>query len=171
MTRSLVKMALAAACVAFVVQPGWADAPARSVKASFKVYDKERKVVADVSRAIPKHTNAFDALRRTLSVDFDTYPGLGNFVTGIMGIRQSPGDNLYWVLYVDGAPSQLGIGNFYIEKDTLVEFKLETPRQPAVKAGQKIAVLSQVQDHEGKVLRKHKVEFTVRKSLPLQKQE
>ena len=168
MGKHLTRFALLVVSVALPGLEAKADTPAANVKATFKIYDKDGSLVADVNKAIPKHTNAFDALRRTLSVDFDTYPGpLGIFITAIVGISQSPADNLYWMLYVDGPQSQLGISNFYIEKDTLIEFKLEKPKGPSLRAGQKVTVHAHIEDAEGKVLHRHKLELTVSKAVPL----
>lgn len=53
------------------------------------------------------------------------YPGLGYFVEEINGSKYDPAKQLYWIYYVNGAPAQIGISNYYPKPGDAIEWKLE----------------------------------------------
>src|SRR3989338_10253018 len=54
------------------------------------------------------------------------YSGMGFFVDEINGVKN---DNLfgkYWIYYINGESAQVGISNYIIKRDDLIEWKYET---------------------------------------------
>lgn len=66
-------------------------------------------------------TNAFDAVRQIVSLEYATDPQLGPFITGLAGVSPPAG----WRLYVDGEPSNFGIAGIALQDDTILEFKTQ----------------------------------------------
>ena len=52
------------------------------------------------------------------------YSGLGFFVEAINGIKNNPlGEN--WIYYVNGQPAQVGVSNYLIKNDDIIEWRYE----------------------------------------------
>ncbi|MFH0955756.1 MAG: DUF4430 domain-containing protein [Candidatus Falkowbacteria bacterium] len=52
------------------------------------------------------------------------YSGLGFFVEEINGVKNNPsGEN--WVYYVNGQPAQVGVSNYIIKENNVIEWKYE----------------------------------------------
>ena len=51
------------------------------------------------------------------------YPGLGEFVDSINGIKNSGG--MYWILYVNGITASLGASAIVLKADDVIEWKYE----------------------------------------------
>jgi len=52
------------------------------------------------------------------------YSGLGFFVEEINGLKNNPlGEN--WIYYVNGQPAQVGVSNYLIKNDDIIEWRYE----------------------------------------------
>jgi len=58
-----------------------------------------------------------------VEVSYEDYGSMGTFVKGINGIV--PEQGYYLALYVDSVYASKGISSYSIEKDTLIEWKIE----------------------------------------------
>jgi hypothetical protein len=72
---------------------------------------------------VPKGSNAFDAVRHTVALAYETDAELGPMVTALCGVSASSGT--FWALYVDGKLSTEGIGKLALTKDILIEWKTD----------------------------------------------
>lgn len=113
---------------------GRAAAP-ETIQMTLRLYDGGRDPFLSAKRSVTKNINGFDALRSTVSVEFTTFaPNLGStppfpggpFVDSLAGVRSSP--PRFWMLYVDGRLSDVGIGAIKIERDVVIEWRLEEPK-------------------------------------------
>jgi Domain of unknown function (DUF4430) len=103
------------------------DGPARSdVRVAIKVYNQDGGILIEARKRVPAKSNAFDILRGMINVEYTTFANLGVFVTGLAGVKPPAGQ--FWILYVDGKPSELGISNITITEDTRIEWKIEQPK-------------------------------------------
>lgn len=100
------------------------DPTGNTVRLSLKLYDgASGDPFLSARRAVQKGINAFDALRATVSVEFATFapnlsstppvPG-GPFVNALARVPSAP--PRYWMLYVDGKLSDVGIGAIKINE-------------------------------------------------------
>jgi hypothetical protein len=103
---------------------GRAQAPA-DVRVAIRVYNRDGSILVEGRKRVPAKSNAFDVLREMINVEYRTFANLGVFVTGLAGVR--PPEGYFWILYVDGKPSELGISNITITADTRIEWKIEQP--------------------------------------------
>jgi hypothetical protein len=106
-------------------QDGRAHAPG-DVRVAIKVYNQDGGTLIEGGKRVPANSNAFDILREMINVESRTFANLGVFVTGLAGVR--PPEGHFWILYVDGKPSELGISNITITADTRIEWKIEPPK-------------------------------------------
>ena len=53
------------------------------------------------------------------------YPGMGMFVEEINGIKNNSQDNKYWIYYINGQSAQVGISNYTIKPNDVIEWKYE----------------------------------------------
>jgi Domain of unknown function (DUF4430) len=110
--------------------------PASSqVQLSLKLYDGGRDPFLIAQKRVARGVNAFDALRAVVNVDFTTFaPNLGStptfpggpFVNALAGVPSA--SPRFWMLYVDGHLSDVGIGAIKIDRDILIEWRLEEPQ-------------------------------------------
>ncbi len=56
------------------------------------------------------------------------YPSLGFFVEEINGIKNDPGSGKYWIYYINGQTAQIGISNYQVKQNDLIEWKYETSK-------------------------------------------
>ncbi len=94
-----------------------------TVTFTLRLFDKEEQLIFDKSYEIEPGTNAFEAMQEIVEVDYDDYGSLGAFVKGINRIE--PEQGYYLALYVDSVYANKGISSHSIEKDTLIEWKIE----------------------------------------------
>ncbi|MEK7093008.1 MAG: DUF4430 domain-containing protein [Patescibacteria group bacterium] len=72
------------------------------------------KTVIELMRSLPSSGFVFSG---------DEYPSLGYFVESINGKKN--GDGKYWILYINGKPSDLGASNATIHAGDTVEWRFE----------------------------------------------
>ena len=67
-----------------------------------------------------------DKLRQEKKIDFQgkDYASLGFFVEQINGIRNNPGGK-NWVYYVNGRPAPVGVSNYRVKANDVIEWKYE----------------------------------------------
>lgn len=94
-----------------------------TVTFTLKLFDRERQLILDKSSEVEPGKNAFEAIEEIAEVDYEDYGSIGAFVKGINGIR--PEQGYYLALYVDSVYASKGISSYSIEKDTLIEWKIE----------------------------------------------
>jgi len=82
------------------------------------------QTILDKSIEVEKGTNAFEAMQTVAEVQFQDFGEMGVMVEAINGV--SPGENEFWGLYLDGELAPMGISAISIEKDTAIEWKIET---------------------------------------------
>ncbi|TSC53467.1 MAG: Uncharacterized protein LiPW39_250 [Parcubacteria group bacterium LiPW_39] len=78
--------------------------------------------------AVPENSTVFDlmnALKQRGDFDFKgkNSTGLGFFVEEINGIRNNPGENIYWFFYVNGESSPVGISSYILKKGDIISWK------------------------------------------------
>jgi hypothetical protein len=56
------------------------------------------------------------------------YPSLGFFVEEINGTKNDLANEKYWIYYINGKPAQIGISNYKIKQNDLIEWKYETSK-------------------------------------------
>jgi hypothetical protein len=105
------------------VQTAGNQGQAEKATVSLKYTDKDGATILEKSFLADKGTNAFEALKANVAVDYDTFAA-GAFVKGIAGVAAPEG--YYLALYVDGEYAQKGISDYTIEKDTAIEWKTES---------------------------------------------
>lgn len=102
---------------------GQTSVAAEKANATIKIIGAEGNEIAGKIIQIEKGKNALDALKQAATVEAKTYIGMGSMVISINGI--TPDSGHYWALYVDGKFADKAIDAYIIDKDILVEFKLE----------------------------------------------
>ncbi|MGA2238942.1 MAG: DUF4430 domain-containing protein [Candidatus Bathyarchaeia archaeon] len=82
--------------------------------------------------AVPSGENLLNATMRVATVDFKSYPGLGEFVTGINGRSQDPAASLYWMFWIYNPQTQqyelpsVGAGSYLLTSDQTVQWYLSS---------------------------------------------
>jgi len=95
----------------------------KTVTFTLKLFDREGQLVLDKSLEVEPGKNAFEAMHDLVEVSYEDYGSMGTFVKGINGIV--PEQGYYLALYVDSVYASKGISSYSIEKDTLIEWKIE----------------------------------------------
>ena len=95
----------------------------QTVTLTLKLFNADEQLILDESLEVEPGTNAFEAMQEIAEVEYEDYGSMGAFVEGINGLR--PGQGHYLALYVNGAYANKGISSHSIEKDTLIEWKIE----------------------------------------------
>ncbi|MDD5145376.1 MAG: DUF4430 domain-containing protein [Candidatus Pacebacteria bacterium] len=54
--------------------------------------------------------------------------GLGFFVEEINGIKNNPGENTYWIYYINDKAAQVGISNYILKPNDAINWKYEKPQ-------------------------------------------
>ncbi|KKQ27271.1 MAG: hypothetical protein US42_C0011G0009 [Candidatus Magasanikbacteria bacterium GW2011_GWC2_37_14] len=54
------------------------------------------------------------------------YPGLGQFVDSINDLKNDRQNGKYWIYYLNGQPAQIGISNYLLKSNDLIEWKYGT---------------------------------------------
>ena len=73
---------------------------------------------------VEQGANAFEEMTKIADVGYRDYGEMGIMVESING--KKPGQNEFWALYVDGEMAMTGISGVTFEKDTAIEWKIET---------------------------------------------
>ncbi len=89
---------------------------------TLKYFDENGKTIVDESSEVQKGTNAFEAMKSKVEVDYDLY-AIGAFVKGINGVF--PPKGYYLALYVNGEYARKGISGYTVNNDMTVEWKTE----------------------------------------------
>ena len=53
------------------------------------------------------------------------YPGLGQFVESINNLKNDKQNGKYWIYYLNGQPAQIGISNYILKPNDLIEWKYD----------------------------------------------
>lgn len=56
------------------------------------------------------------------------YSSLGFFVEEINGTKNDSTNGKYWIYYINGKPAQIGISNYKVKQNDLIEWKYETSK-------------------------------------------
>lgn len=74
---------------------------------------------------VSENTTAFDLLKGHVKIAYKDYPGMGVFINSIENVSNSQ-DN-YWMFYVDGNLSGVGVSAYVINQSTVIEMRYEKP--------------------------------------------
>jgi hypothetical protein len=79
---------------------------------------------------LPKNSNVYDLMKKlSEETDFSfsggEYSGLGYFVEEINGIKNNNKTGQYWIYYVNDESAKVGISNYIINKNDIIEWKYE----------------------------------------------
>lgn len=94
----------------------------QTVALSLKYTDENGAVLLEKNISVAKETNAFDAIKENIPLDFET-TSLGPFIKSIGGVAPSSG--YYLALYVNGQYADRGIAGYVLSEDTSMEWKTE----------------------------------------------
>jgi len=89
---------------------------------TLKYFDKDGTIILDKKFEVEKGTNAFEAMKKNVEMDFEMYP-FGAFVKSIAGV--TPPKTHYLTLYVNGEKASEGISSYTINEDIKIEWKTE----------------------------------------------
>ena len=98
-----------------------AQSGSQNVFFSVKVFNGTEPLV-DKRIAVEKGTNALEALKQATGVETQS-ASFGEFVTSLAGMKAD--SKHYWALYVGGKYAEKGIGQYVLDKDTSIEWRLE----------------------------------------------
>eukprot|EP01113_Clastostelium_recurvatum_P019676 TRINITY_DN23224_c0_g1_i1.p1 TRINITY_DN23224_c0_g1~~TRINITY_DN23224_c0_g1_i1.p1 ORF type:complete len:246 (-),score=33.59 TRINITY_DN23224_c0_g1_i1:84-752(-) len=59
---------------------------------------------------------------------YETSPQYGHFVTGFKGVEQNPSQGMFWLFYINGIESQVGVDNAVLQDGDSVQFQLCNPK-------------------------------------------
>ena len=105
------------------VPPEFKPTPGETqILATFKAMSGE-ELILNRTINVATGTNAFDAMKKVAEVGSQDFGEMGMMVESIEGT--AAGENEFWALYVDGEMAMTGINGITLEKDTLIEWKLE----------------------------------------------
>jgi len=93
-----------------------------TVSFTIKYFDKDNAIILDKTIEIEKGTNAFEAMKENVTVEYEMY-SLDAFVKSIAGI--TPPENYYLGLYVNGEYANKSISGYMIDANTIIEWKTE----------------------------------------------
>jgi len=82
------------------------------------------KIILNETSYVENGTSAFDAMQEVAAVGYQDFGEMGVMVESINETK--PGEGEFWGLYVDGEMAMVGINSIVIEKDTSIEWKIET---------------------------------------------
>ncbi|MFH0955522.1 MAG: DUF4430 domain-containing protein [Candidatus Micrarchaeota archaeon] len=94
----------------------------QTVALSLKYTDENGTVLLEKNISVAKGTNAFDAIKESVPLDFET-TSFGPFIKSIGGV--SPSSDYYLALYVNGQYADRGIAGYTLSEDTSIEWKTE----------------------------------------------
>ncbi|MAG22454.1 MAG: hypothetical protein CL943_04100 [Candidatus Diapherotrites archaeon] len=93
-----------------------------TVVLTVKYLDAEGNTIAEKAISTPKGVNAWILMKDNMDVDFEEF-SFGPMVKGIEGTPSPEGH--YLALYVNGEYATQGVNGYFIQEDTLMEWKTE----------------------------------------------
>lgn len=90
---------------------------------SLKALDVNGNIILNDSDSFLDGTSALDAMNELSSIEYTQY-SFGVMIISIEGV--TAGDHEYWALYTDGNYSPVGISDISIDKDTSIEWRIES---------------------------------------------
>ncbi len=129
MMRPFFMALLAIASLLFVACSGSEDAEQDLLAGSAPKVNVSVSVIADslnqlsATHQVAKNANARDFLKQVFQMQFAD--AQEKFVTGIAGWQADKDRREFWSLEVNGAPSQVGISEVKIEKQTEIVWRLK----------------------------------------------
>jgi seryl-tRNA synthetase len=93
-------------------------------KIILKINNTEYKTV------LPENYNVYDLIKKlSEETDFSfsgkEHSGLGYFIEEINGIKNNNKTGQYWIYYINGESAKVGISNYIINKNDIIEWKYE----------------------------------------------
>ena len=76
-----------------------------------------------ITRQVQRGTSALEAMRALIPVVAKSFPGTGEFVTGLCGVQAPSGT--FWALYVDGERSPQGVSALRVDQPMHIRWTLE----------------------------------------------
>ena len=92
----------------------------KDITVTLKISDKASGLTLEAKKAVPKGSNAFDAVRHTVAMAYRTDPEAGPVVTSLCGV--SPPKGSAWTCVVDGAPGG-NLARISLNADVVIEWK------------------------------------------------
>ena len=74
---------------------------------------------------VSENSTAFDLLKKFVHLDYKESPGLGAFINSINNVSNTNTD--YWMFYIDGNQSGVGVSSYFINKSVTIEMRYEKP--------------------------------------------
>jgi hypothetical protein len=102
-------------------------APRKDLTLTLRITDKASGLTLEAKKLVSADSNAFDALRHTVTLTYRTDAAGAPVVTGLCGVTPPKGHA--WVASLDGEPRK-GIGAVTLTKDALMEWKIEKAEAP-----------------------------------------
>jgi hypothetical protein len=90
---------------------------------TLKAFDENGVIILDSTDSFVAGTPALDAMQELTVVEYTQYV-FGVMILSINSV--SPGNQQYWALYQDGNYSSIGISEINIDKNTRLEWKIES---------------------------------------------
>lgn len=83
--------------------------------------------------SVPENSTVYDlmnALKQRGDIDFQgkNSAGLGFFVEEINGVKNSASNNTYWIYYINGKVAEVGISNYILKPNDVINWKYEKPQ-------------------------------------------
>ncbi|TSC56271.1 MAG: Uncharacterized protein Greene071421_274 [Parcubacteria group bacterium Greene0714_21] len=77
---------------------------------------------------VPVGSTVYDLMDKAskqygFSFSGESFPGMGFFVEEIKGVRQNPGKGLYWIYYINGEKSQVGVSSYILKPYDVISWK------------------------------------------------
>lgn len=72
-----------------------------------------------------ENSTVFDLLKNYTQLDYTDYPGVGVFINRINNLSNS--QEKFWMFYVDGNLSGVGVSAYVINKSIVIEMRYEKP--------------------------------------------
>lgn len=130
MTKILKALFFASAIV-FLAASCNPNSPVNNQKLEERVQIQASQIVEGVDRGsqlfnfyADENKSALDLLKSGHQVETKSFSGAGEYVTSIDGKKEDAGKN-FWALYVNGAQSQVGAGDYKPQNGDRIEWKLE----------------------------------------------
>jgi len=90
---------------------------------SLKAIDLNGIIVVDKEKSFAEGTQALTAMEDMTNIEYSKFV-YGVMILSINGVK--PGDRQYWALYVDGNYSDIGISDIVINKNRVIEWRMES---------------------------------------------
>lgn len=126
---ALALIALLAGCTEAPQQNGTQNQNAQMQTVNIVVHNGDSETVYEKQIEANWHESLFAAMERnSVPIEYKNY-SFGAMITGING--NTPRENEYIAIYIDGEYAKSGISDIRIDKDTNVEFRFESVRLPS----------------------------------------